>query len=225
VEDWNALDETLASVRTLAKELSAVSTEEAGLGNRPSATVGDLTKAGALVLTGGHQPGDAASIVRDARKGAKPLLTVPDLMTDGSPGAWLLDAGGHTVAEAGDVIVAGVIRAFDAWVHQGDPTALGPQLFALRVDRHKLDPHFLAGCLRAPSNGRQAGTHASTSSRVDVRKLQVLQLPLEEQEPYGEAFQRITEFTALLTRAKSLATGLTQSLSDRLAAGDLSAPR
>lgn len=106
-------------------------------------------------------------------------------------------------------------------MHRGEPIALGPQLFTLRVDRQKLDPHFLAGCLRAPSNARRAGTHASTSSRVDVRKLHVLQLPLTEQAPYGEAFQHITEFVSLLSQAKTHGTSLAQGLSDRLAAGGL----
>ncbi|MFR9756775.1 N-6 DNA methylase [Streptomyces sp. TR06-5] len=221
VEEWNHLEETFSSLRALVKELSAIDTNEVARSSHPTATVGDLAKAGALVLRSGQQPEDTASIIHDARDGALPLLTMPDLITDGNPGVWLLDAGDHTVAKEGDVIVAGVVRAFDAWVHKGEPTALGPQLYALRVDQQKLDPHFLAGCLRAPSNGRQAGTHASTSSRVDVRKLNVLQLPLDGQAPYGEVFQQITDFTGRLSRASTLGTGLAQALNERLATGGL----
>jgi hypothetical protein len=101
--------------------------------------------------------------------------------------------------------------------------ALGPQLYALRVDQEKLDAHFLAGCLRAPANGRQAGTHASSSSRVDIRRLQVLQLPLEEQTAYAETFRRLTTFEALLAKADDLGKGLVSDVSDRLAAGGLTA--
>ncbi|MGW3144794.1 hypothetical protein ACWDG1_08965 [Streptomyces sp. NPDC001177] len=105
-----------------------------------------------------------------------PLLTVADLLADGTPSGLVDAASASAIAEKGDVVVTGVVRAFKAWVHDGPPTALGSQLYALRVDPAKLDAHFLAGCLRAPANGRQAGTHASSSWRVDIRRLQVLQL-------------------------------------------------
>lgn len=221
-DEWNTLAETLATLRALTEDLSAMETTGGAPGTRSTATVGDLAKAGALTLSAGQQPGGSDTVAREAREGATPLLTVPDLLSDdGSPRSWLLEAGAHARAEEGDVVVAGAIRAFDAWVHQGPPTALGPQLFALRVDRMKLDADFLAGCLRAPSNGRQAGTHASTSSRVDVRRLHVLQLPLEEQKRYGEAFRQVAEFGALLSRARALGGTLAHGLSDRLAAGGL----
>jgi hypothetical protein len=99
--------------------------------------------------------------------------------------------------------------------------ALGPQLYTLRVDREKLDAHFLAGCLRAPANGRQAGTHASSSSRVDIRRLQVLQLPRQDQAVYAEAFRRLRTFESLLSQAGGLGGGLVSDVSDRLAAGGL----
>ncbi|MFJ6837731.1 hypothetical protein [Streptomyces sp. NPDC091209] len=84
---------------------------------------------------------------------------------------------------------------------------------------------FLAGCLRAPVNRRQAGTHASSSARVDIRRLQVLQLPLEEQAVYAEIFRRpgLRGFETPLTRAGSLGTGVVGDVSDRLAAGVLTA--
>ncbi|MGW4042169.1 hypothetical protein [Streptomyces sp. NPDC004721] len=150
-----------------------------------------------------------------------PLLTVADLLRDGAPGGRIPEGSAHAVAEEGDVVVAGVIRAFRAWVHQGPPTALGPQLYAVRVDPEKLDAHFLAGCLRAPTNGRQAGTHASSSSRVDIRRLQALPLPLAEQAAYAMAFRRLTDFEGLLTRAEDLGRRLVSDVRDRLASGGL----
>ncbi|MEV7107059.1 hypothetical protein [Streptomyces atroolivaceus] len=89
----------------------------------------------------------------------------------------------------------------------------------------RLNAHFLAGCLRAPSNGRQAGTHASSSSRVDIRRLHVLQLPLEEQAGYAEVFRRLTSFRHLLRGADVLGEQLADDISDRLAAGGLTAGR
>ncbi|MGW1401161.1 N-6 DNA methylase [Streptomyces sp. NPDC002405] len=213
---WRELTTHLADLTSCAQYL-------AGLDLQPrtaqtTATVGDLVKAGALTLLAGQQPLDNAP---SADAADLPLLTVPDLLRDGTPGGRVTEGSAHAVAEKGDVVVAGVIRAFKAWVHQGPPTALGPQLYALRVDPEKLDAHFLAGCLRAPANGRQAGTHASSSSRVDIRRLQVLPLPLEEQRAHAMAFRRLTDFEELLMRAEGLGRRLVSDVSDRLASGGL----
>ncbi|MFH9979040.1 N-6 DNA methylase [Streptomyces sp. NPDC017179] len=213
---WRELTTRLADLTGCAQYL-------AGLDLQPrtpqtTATVGDLVKAGALTLIAGQQPLDSTPSAGGA---GLPMLTVPDLLVDGAPSGRVPEGSAHAVAEEGDVVVAGVIRAFRAWVHQGPPTALGPQLYALRVDPEKLDAHFLAGCLRAPANGRQAGTHASSSSRVDIRRLQVLPLPLAEQAAYAMAFRRLTDFEDLLTRAEDLGRRLVSDVSDMLASGGL----
>lgn len=133
------------------------------------------------------------------------------------------ETGTLTVTEPDDVVVIGSSRVFDAWVDDGGPTVLGPQIHALRVDPSVLDPWFLAGCLRAPANARQAGTHASATSRIDVRRLQIPRLPLAEQRRYGEVFRRLASFDGLLREARALGTELTRTLSDGLAAGRLTA--
>ncbi|MET7377903.1 N-6 DNA methylase [Streptomyces sp. NPDC005526] len=206
------LDDLSSHVRHVSKLVLRSETSQT------TATVGDLVKAGVVTLRAGQQPSDAAS---PSGAAVLPLLTVADLLADGAPSGRIPAASDHVVAEKGDVVVAGVIRAFRAWVHEGPPTALGPQLYALRVDPEKLDAHFLAGCLRAPANGRQAGTHASSSSRVDIRRLHVLQLPLAEQAAYAEAFRRLTAFEALLQAADGLGRQLVGDVNDRLAAGGL----
>ncbi|MEU2246158.1 N-6 DNA methylase [Streptomyces sp. NPDC019224] len=211
---WAEVAGSLDELGSLADRLSKVGLTSAEA--RTTATVGDLAKAGALTLRAGQQPAEA---VEPGHR--LPLLTVADLLMDGEPGIQVAPAATHTVAHEGDVVVAGVVRAFRAWVHQGDPVALGPQLYALRVAPDKLDAHFLAGCLRAPMNGRQAGTHASSSSRVDVRRLLVLQLPLDEQAVYAETFRRLTTFESLLSRTAELAGGLVGEVRDRLATGGL----
>ncbi|MFJ1970964.1 hypothetical protein ACIO93_20020 [Streptomyces sp. NPDC087903] len=68
----------------------------------------------------------------------------------------------------------------------------------------QLDAWFLAGSLRAPANARQAGTHTTSSSRIDVRRLQVRQVPLGEQRRYGEAFHELDSFEGVLRRAADL---------------------
>ncbi|MEU5657096.1 N-6 DNA methylase [Streptomyces sp. NPDC047737] len=221
---WNELDAVFSSLRELGAALAPLDAASPAQGRRHSTvTVGELVRAGAVTLRPGAHPTESEEVFRDPREESVPLLTVPDLLLDGSPSAWLSRDARPAVAEEGDVIVAGVVRAFDAWVHQGPPVALGAQLFALRVEPGKLDAHFLAGCLRAPANGRHAGTHASSSARVDVRRLSVLQLPLEDQVPYSETFRRITSFERHLSRARSLGSSLAHDLNDRLASGGLGA--
>ncbi|MEU3251760.1 hypothetical protein [Streptomyces sp. NPDC006997] len=94
---------------------------------------------------------------------------------DGEPRSWLAPgtaaADEAVIAEPGDIVVVGAARAFTAWVHTGPPTALGPQLRVVRVQPEQLDAWFLAGSLRAPAHARQASTHTTNSSRLDVRRL------------------------------------------------------
>lgn len=213
---WGQLGGFLTDLAGHVQHLSKIGLESET--PQATATVGDLVKAGALTLLAGQQPSETAG---PPREDTLPLLTVPDLLMDGTPRGRVPVGSANAVVKEGDVVVAGVVRAFKAWVHQGPPVALGPQLYALRVDPDKLDAHFLAGCLRAPANGRQAGTHASSSSRIDIRRLQVLQLPLEEQAGYAETFRRLSAFEALLTEAQGLGKGLVNDVSDRLAGGGL----
>jgi hypothetical protein len=194
-------------------------------------TVGDLSRAEALTLRSGQA---LPTCVRDGERepaDAVSVLRVPDLMISGRARAWLsaadvvayeADGGAITMVEPGVVLVVGVERAFRAWVHVGEPLVLGPQIYALRADPELLDPWFLAGCLRAPGNLRQASTHTSTSAKIDVRKLQVLQIPLTRQRHYGRAFRAVIQLEASLADIRNVGEGLLHTLSDRLAAGGLS---
>ncbi|MFE2641142.1 N-6 DNA methylase [Streptomyces nigra] len=215
---WDEFGSLMNDLADHARRLSALDFE-AGT-PQTMTTVGDLVKAGALTLRAGQQPQEPAAPAGGA---AVPFLTIADLLHDGTPSGTVPTGSAPTVAEEGDVVVAGVARAFKAWVHQGPPTALGPQLHILRVNAEILEPHFLAGCLCSPANGRQAGTHASSSSRVDIRRLQVLQLPLEQQTAYAETFRRLRTFEELLTAAGGSGKELVSDMSDRLAAGGLPA--
>ncbi len=213
---WDEFGSLLTGLADHAQHLSVLGFEAGP--PQTTTTVGDLVKAGALTLLAGQQPTESATPVRGA---TVPLLTIADLLHDGTPGGLVPAGSAQAVAEEGDVVVAGVARAFKAWVHEGPPMALGAQLSILRVDVAKLEPYFLAGCVCAPANGRQAGTHASSSSRVDIRRLQVLQLPLEKQAVYAETFRRLRAFEALLSAAGSSGKALVSDMSDRLAAGGL----
>ncbi|MFS1298223.1 N-6 DNA methylase [Streptosporangium longisporum] len=224
---WGRFGTLLDELRDLTKTLSVLEPSEEEPADQGTVTVGDLLRAGAVTLRGGQQPADGTVRTGDAPDDAVSVLTVTDVLAGGRPSGWLpVDevsagegAGTLTVTVPGEVVVVGAYRAFGAWVDTDAPTVLGPQLFALRVDPTLLDPWFLSGCLRAPANARQAGTHASTSSRIDIRRLQVLRLPLQEQHRYGEAFRQLTVFERSLREAGTVGGKLVDGLTDGLAAG------
>jgi hypothetical protein len=227
-ESWGRLGGLLDEVRDHSQSLAAIDLS-AGSEVLSTITVSDLHRAHALKLQQG-QTLPSELLHGDALPdGAVPALSVPDLVLGGQPGGWLARAeaergartGSFTVAEPGDVVVAGVERAYRVWVQEDTPLVLGPQLYALRPDPEVLDPWFLAGCLRASANARQAGSHTSSSARIDVRKLQVLQLTLVEQRPYAAAFRELLALEESLRSVASVGEALVRSLGDGLAAGKL----
>ncbi|MBV6703232.1 SAM-dependent methyltransferase [Kitasatospora aureofaciens] len=227
-ESWSRFDGLLHNIGEYARALSRIDMSADGE-SVTTVTVGDLDRARALSLRTGQVPSGDPLKGDVTPEGAVPVLTVSDLVLDGCPGGWLsaadvqsgLQAGVLTIAEPGDVVVVGVERAFRVWVQVDGPLVLGSQLYALRADPEVVDPWFLAGCLRAPANVRQASSHTSSSARVDVRKLQVLQLPLAEQRPYGTAFRELLAFEDALLALGSVGTDVIRGLGDGLVAGRL----
>ena len=227
-QSWGRLDGLLDEVRGHSRTLAAIDLS-AGDDAASTVTVSDLDRAHALKLRHGQTlPGEL--LHGDALpRGAVPALSVPDLVQGEGPGGWLTGAevekgvgtGSLTVAEPGDVVVVGVERAYRVWVQTDTSLVLGPQLYALRPDPELLDPWFLAGCLRAPANARQAGSHTSSSARIDVRKLQVLQLPLGQQRPYAAAFRELLALEESLRSVAAVGEDLVRGLGDGLAAGRL----
>src|ERR1035441_5107996 len=223
---WPQCEDLLHPLSELADPLSRF--DLAGEhGTSVTTTVGDLDRAQALTVHAGRDTSAGLTRLAAPSEGAVPMLTVPDLLSGGKPRSWLpadqvSRAGGSlTLAEANDVVVVGVERAYRAWVQTEGPVVLGPQLYLLRVDPALLDPWFVAGCLRAPANARQASTHTSSSSRIDVRKLQVLQLLLAEQRHYARAFQQLAAMEEALLNVQVVGADLLRSLSNGLAAGQL----
>ncbi|MFC9247363.1 N-6 DNA methylase [Streptomyces sp. NPDC057136] len=236
-ESWGRLEGLISEVRRHARFLAGIDLSERG-DSASTVTVADLDRAHALRARQGQTPSgellrsDDLLLIDAHPRGAVPVLSVPDLILDGQPGGWLtrdeveagVAGGSLTVAEPGDVVVVGVERAFRVWVQKDTPLVLGPQLHALRPDPELLDPWFLAGCLRAPANARQAGSHTSSSARIDVRKLQVLQLSLAEQEPYAAAFRELLALEESLRSVAAVGEDLVRGLGDALAAGGLHRP-
>ena len=222
---WSEFKDLTARVTKSARLLAALELTSAARDWPPATTVAELARAGALTLRGGQQPPEAAIRTEPLSAGDIPLLTIPDIFSGGEPrGSLAADdpaVRDAVIAEAGDIVVVGMARAFSAWVHEGPPTALGSQLHAVRVQPEQLDAWFLAGSLRAPANVRQAGTHTTSSSRIDVRRLQVRQVPLRDQRRYGEVFRELAAFELMARRTAELGADLVRDLGDELAAGRL----
>ncbi|MFD9975918.1 N-6 DNA methylase [Streptomyces sp. NPDC059017] len=223
---WARFDTHMSELRDAADALAELVPTEPDEA-MPLINVGELERAGVLEIRAGQ--GLPEDLVRrgERREGeARVLIGAP---LSGEDGLWLSAAavangeldGSLTVTASQDVIVSVLARAFDVQVDTKAPSVLGPQLSALRVKSAVLDAWFLAGCLRAPANVQQAGTHASTTSRIDVRRLQVPRLSLEEQRRYGEIFRKITVFERELREMKTVGAELSRSLGDLLAAGQL----
>ncbi|MDN0200876.1 N-6 DNA methylase [Streptomyces sp. S.PNR 29] len=178
----------------------------------PHTTVSELARAGALVMRTGGNGGHARV----------PVLTDHDVVSGTGPSGTLPESDEEAVlTEPGDVVVpvvggGSVARVID------DTTAgaaLGRNLVLLRPDPAALDAWFLAGFLRGTANNRQASSYASTATRLDVRRLQLPRLPLDEQRRYGARFRALDEFERVLRLAGRLGEQLVRGMYDGLTDG------
>ncbi|MFF2846662.1 N-6 DNA methylase [Streptomyces sp. NPDC058001] len=224
----------------------------------PTTTVGELARAGALVLrtstsagighargasggstgsgtggsgdptrggTGGSVgPAESGTGASGADIARVPVLTDHDVLAGAAPSGALPegDAGEDTVlTERGDVVVpvlggGAVARVIDETT---EGAALGRNLTLLRPDPAALDPWFLAGFLRGTANNRQASSYASTATRLDVRRLQLPRVPLDQQARYGERFRTLAAFEDALRLAGRLGEQLVRGMHDGLTDG------
>ncbi|MFG3286951.1 N-6 DNA methylase [Streptomyces sp. NPDC048111] len=184
-------------------------------GHRRLTTVGELARAGALLLRSGGAgggPGPAVLTEHDVLAGTAPSGTLPE-----GP------AEEPVLTAVGDVVVpvlggGAVVRVVD---EASAGAALGRNLQLLRPDPAALDPWFVAGFLRGTANNRQASSHATTATRLDARRLQLPRLPLAEQRRYGERFRALAAFEDALRLAGRLGAQLVQGLHDGLTEGTI----
>ncbi len=205
--------ERLADTLRTTAELTPPAVESAEPPRWPTTTVGELARAGALVLRAGGAGAGSG----------EPVLTEHDVLAAAAPSGTLPEGPAETpvLVEEGDVVVpvlggGSVVRVVDGATAGA---ALGRGLQLLRPDPAAVDPWFLAGFLRGTANNRQASSYASTSTRLDVRRLQLPRLPLADQRRYGERFRALAEFEAALRRAGRLGEQLVQGMYDGLTDG------
>ncbi|MFI9831762.1 N-6 DNA methylase [Streptomyces sp. NPDC051913] len=211
-EQLTAVRERLGETLRLTADLTPSPADAAHPVRWPLTTIGELARGGALVLRTGGNGGHARV----------PVLTDHDVLAATAPSGSLPESDEAAVlVEPGDVVVpvlggGSMARVID------DATggaALGRNLVLLRPERTALDPWFVAGFLRGTANNRQASSYASTATRLDVRRLQLPRLPLDEQRRYGERFRALDEFERALRRAGRLGEQLVRGMYDGLTDG------
>ncbi|MGW5428203.1 N-6 DNA methylase [Streptomyces sp. NPDC004059] len=211
-EQLTVVRERLGTTLRLTGELTPPPAAPAPGARWPLTTIGELARGGALLMRTGGNGGHARV----------PVLTDHDVLAGTAPSGALPESEEEAVlTEPGDVVVpvlggGSVARVID------DATggaALGRNLVLLRPDRTALDPWFLAGFLRGTANNRQASSYASTATRLDVRRLQLPRLPLDEQRRYGARFRALDEFERALRHASRLGEQLVRGMYDGLTDG------
>ncbi|MEV7071171.1 N-6 DNA methylase [Streptomyces sp. NPDC093990] len=211
-EQLTAVRELLGETLRLTADLTPRRADTAHPARWPLTTIGELARGGALMLRTGGNGGHARV----------PVLTDHDVLSGTDPSGTLPESDEEAVlTEPGDVVVpvlggGSVARVIDT---AATGAALGRNLVLLRPDPAALDPWFLAGFLRGTANNRQASSYASTATRLDVRRLQLPRLPLDEQRRYGERFRALDEFERALRHAGRLGERLVRGMYDGLTDG------
>lgn len=211
-EQLTAVREHLGETLRLTADLTPPRADAAHPARWPLTTIGELARGGALMLRTGGNGGHARV----------PVLTDHDVLFGTDPSGTLPESQEEAVlTEPGDVVVpvlggGSMARVIDATT---GGAALGRNLVLLRPDPAALDPWFLAGFLRGTANNRQASSYASTATRLDVRRLQLPRLPLDEQRRYGERFRALDEFERALRHAGRLGEQLVRGMYDGLTDG------
>ncbi|MFE9418045.1 N-6 DNA methylase [Streptomyces griseofuscus] len=211
-EQLAAVRERLGETLRLTTDLTPPAADPASPVRWPLTTIGELARAGALVMRTGGSGGHARL----------PALTDTDVLAATAPSGTLPESDEEAVlTEPGDVVVpvlggGSVARVIE---EATAGAALGRNLVLLRPDPTALDPWFLAGFLRGTANNRQASSYASTATRLDVRRLQLPRLPLAEQRRYGARFHALDEFERALRHASRLGDHLVRGMYDGLTDG------
>ncbi|MFG2913221.1 N-6 DNA methylase [Kitasatospora sp. NPDC048298] len=205
-------------------------------------TIGELVRGGALEVYSSGTATGIGTATRPAGSGAggsgsagsgsggTPVVTDQDLATGAAPSAVLTAVpgpAGDVRTRPGDVLVPALGGGTARVVPAEGPlvgAALGRQLHLLRPDPAALDPEFLAGQFRSTAGTRRAASHATTTARLDIRRVELPRLPLPAQQRLGAAFARLAAFDTTLAQAAALGRGLAQAATDALATGTLLPP-
>ncbi|MEU4244460.1 N-6 DNA methylase [Actinoplanes sp. NPDC026619] len=213
------LHETGSRLATLVDRLPSLLpsmvTEASAGATRPTVSIADLARGGALEILGPIRGGD------DGDPAQAPILTAQDIVMGRPASGTAEDTINQRISvHEGDVVVPVISRQMTARVVAEGGALLGRHIFLLRPNPDVLDPWFLAGHLRTSSNERHASSLSGTL-RLDVRRAQVPRIPIVEQRSHGEVFRRLDELNDTMQRAAAFSADLTRLTADGLASGKL----
>ena len=181
-------------------------------------TMAELARTGQVQV---HQ----APVRADPGDESAPLLTAEDVIEGRSPSGRGQPGERWITVRAGDIVVlASAADRLTARVVTTQGAILGPGLTLLRVDRERLDAHFVAGALRSSANGQLAARQPGSGGRADISRALIAQLPLHEQRSYGAAVRQADELESATRLAAAMAASLAQLLADGIAGGTLEPP-
>ncbi|WP_285496453.1 N-6 DNA methylase [Actinomadura sp. NBRC 104425] len=162
----------------------------------PTTTVGDLVRTRRCELL-------QAPPKMEVDQGTSPVLTLDDVALGRPPSGRADPSPDRPVLREGDVVASLLTRHATTTVIGEGGAMLGPGLVLLRPDPQHCDPWFLAGWLRVAA--AEARTRGSTGSvRLDVRRVRLPRLPVEEQRRLGRAFRGLVELQATMRDTQHL---------------------
>ncbi|MGX7672190.1 HsdM family class I SAM-dependent methyltransferase [Plantactinospora sp. DSM 117369] len=205
----------------LRRSLPAVrEVETAPLREAPQADIADLIRSGSITVQRGASRSRSTSAT---------VLTAADILS-GGPATGSVTRITNDEPEsrvcAGDILVPAVGHKINARVATAEQVGaeLGPGTQLVRVDTARFDPWFVAGVISRTDNLRIAGRASSTGNgalRIDIRRLTIPVMPLDQQRAYGQAFRQLVEFRTMLERAAASGAVLAREIADGLTGGDL----
>ncbi|MET7767455.1 hypothetical protein [Nocardia sp. NPDC005366] len=128
--------------------------------------------------------------------GNTPMLSAKDVRLGRAPSRWgSADLPGSVTVRTGDVAVV-ISTEAAVRVCADDGVLLGPGIQLVRGNDRTVDPHFLAGVLRAAVDAAEGGP-------IDLYQVSIPRIPLAEQRRYGAAFRQLSELESSWQRQRS----------------------
>jgi hypothetical protein len=220
----NEFDRLVDHMRCLLPAVQHI--QQAPLREAPQADVADLIRSGSISIERALSRSRSTSAAIDAA-----VLTTTDILSGGpatGSATRANDEPGPRV-QPGDILVAAIGREISARVATPKQVGaeLGPGTQLIRVDTTRFDPWFVAGIISRSDNIRIAGRASSTANgilRIDIRRLTIPVVPLDQQQVYGHAFHQLAEFRTSLDEVAATGATLARDIGDGLTAGAFGLP-
>lgn len=206
----SALRHTLDGLDGLIPTVAAVESPQ----TPATTTVAELLRNGAVTL---HQ--HVGRVSDDSSDDLIPMLSGRDV-SSGSEASGHVPGPDPSLIELRehDVVLVALGSHIRTRVIASSGAVLGPGLYLLRPDVELIDPWFLAFALRTSSNVRFTST-SGTSLRVEVRRLELPRLPIDEQQAMGAAFRRLASLEQSIAEATRQSRELSRLFTDGLTSG------